>query len=84
MSALYLREYSAAVRRDMNATGDLFSEHRFKVLGIQRGIQKLNAALIIDLETLSAHELEQMRVEIARQIFRRKAEQQPKPMTVQQ
>ncbi len=71
MSGLYLREWRSAVARSQNSTPDLFATNPFKVFGIRRALTKLGATAIIDLETLSEHELEQMRLEIAAQLSAR-------------
>lgn len=83
MSGLYLREWRAAAQRSNNNTPDLFSDKRLKVLGLRRTLVKLGAAATVDLESLDAHALEQLRVELAAQLSSRTrgtrpTEQQPK------
>jgi hypothetical protein len=65
---LYLREWSAANQRANSSTPNLFAANHFKILGICRALQKLGASPAVDLESLGAHELEQLRVEIAAQL----------------
>jgi hypothetical protein len=82
MSALYLREWSAATQRAQNSTPDLFADRRLKIFGIRRAFIKLGASPTVDLEKLDGHELEQIRVEIAAQLSSRRCgatplEQQP-------
>jgi hypothetical protein len=74
VSALYLRELRASSRRVRNSTPDLFSNRRFRILGIQRALSKLGATAICDLEVLTSSELEQMRRDIAAQFSSRQTQ----------
>jgi hypothetical protein len=71
MSTVYLRQWTMANARSTNHTPDLFASCQFKIFGIRRSLTKLGADPAIDLETLGAHELEQLRIELAAQLSSR-------------
>jgi hypothetical protein len=77
MSTRYLREWTAATERANAVTPDLFAETQCKILGVRRTLSKLGASSAVDLETLDACALEQLRAELAEQL-RRKSPASPR------
>lgn len=79
--SLYLREWSAAVKRRNAKSPDLIEQleasdrrKQLTIFGIRLTLRKLGTGIGVDLERLNEHELEQVRVEIATQ-FRRQKQQ---------
>jgi hypothetical protein len=84
--SLYLREWSAAVKRRNAKSPDLIEQleasdrrKQLTIFGIRRTLRKLGAGIAVDLERLNAHELDQVRLDIATR-FRRKQREESAPL----